>query len=526
MRNLLPIALLAFLPAAAQPPRTDSRPLPQRTQNASAPSHVYKRGDVEILTYESEESCNRLQELYRNQNSPPTPGEMTARYYLASTDGSVQPYAVRLPNGFSGGHRYPLVIQLHGLNFKEVLFGSRVMYRGMAGPMWIQPDLPVIYGQCFGRPSTFYYGMGEMDVLDVIAEMKRRFPVDPDRVFIMGHSMGGAGSYTVGLHHPDMFGGIMPIDPALWIRPDEMPKWMEPQAAIMSVPKLYPNARNVDVFFKNAGAGIQKNSTEFNDGIVAEGGFSTSESFPGKPHNFGDEYPYANFVTELIQHPIRHNPAEVKFYTNTLRYNSAYWVTIDRLKRHNADARVVATNKEGAIRITTTNIDALTLKLGAISAALAVDGQEVTKRAARSGPRLQAKRPVEAGRMEFERVGEAPRPAGAGGRRVQLAVPGRLWRRRPGSRYRGIGRHPQPARPSRHSRRIPYEGGRQSDARGCRILEFDPFRNAREQRGAEAHCGIVAVGPGAARLDFRLPEPGESVAVRSGLERQTAQCAG
>ena len=224
MRKSLLIALLAFLPAAAQPPRTDSRPVPQRMQNASAPSHVYTRGDVEILTYESEEACNRLQELYHNQNSQPTPGEMAARYYLASTDGSVQPYAVRLPNSFASGRKYPLVIQLHGLNFKEVLFGSRVMYRGMAGPMWIQPDLPVIYGQCFGRPSTFYYGMGEMDVLDVIAEMKRQFPVDPDRVFIMGHSMGGAGSYTVGLHHPDMFGGIMPLDPALWIRPDEMPQ--------------------------------------------------------------------------------------------------------------------------------------------------------------------------------------------------------------------------------------------------------------------------------------------------------------
>src|SRR5579864_4287471 len=112
---------------------------------------------------------------------------------------------------------------------------------------------------------------------------------------------------------------------------------MAPQVAIQSIAKLYPNARNVDVFFKNAGAGIQRQSTEFADGIVAAGGFATTEVFPRMPHSFGDQYPYANFVTEVMAHPIRHKVPEVKFYTNNLRYNRAYWVTIDRLAQHNAD---------------------------------------------------------------------------------------------------------------------------------------------------------------------------------------------
>src|SRR5262249_6033026 len=205
-----------------------------------------------------------------------------------------------------------------------------------------------------------------------------------------GHSMGGSGSYTVGLHYPDRFGGIMPIDAAMGPRlaqrpggnPTRPPAWMEPQIAIHTPSKLYPNARNVDVFFKTAGAGIQGRSTELPDGIVDEGGFSTTESFPGMPHNFGDAYAYAHFVTELIQHPIRRKSPEIKFYTNTLRYNRAYWVTIDRLTRHNADARVAAVcDDSGGIKVTTTNIDALTLRLGespaAAGKALVVDGTTV-----------------------------------------------------------------------------------------------------------------------------------------------------
>jgi pimeloyl-ACP methyl ester carboxylesterase len=226
--------------------------------------------------------------------------------------------------------------------------------------------------------------MGEEDILAVVEEMKRRFPVDPDRIYIMGHSMGGAGAYSVGLHYPDLFGGIGSGDPAMWSRAIDAPKWMEPQIAIQAVPNLYPNARNVDVFFKNAGAGIQRKSTEFADGILAQGGFATVEVFPRMPHSFGGQYPFANFVTEVMGHPVNRQPAEVKFYTNTLRYNRAYWVTIDRLRRHNADALVVATYKDGAIRVSNTNIDALTLRLGESPAkgkpaTLVVDGQEVLK---------------------------------------------------------------------------------------------------------------------------------------------------
>jgi pimeloyl-ACP methyl ester carboxylesterase len=347
------------------------------TQGVTAPSRVLSRGDVEIVTFETEEDYDRLQERYRStQETQPEPGTMTALYLRSRTDSSVQPYAIRLPREFSRDRSYPVVIQLHGLNFMEVLSGSRVRYQGMGGPVWIEGDLKVIYVQCFGRPSTFYRGMGEEDVLEVLDEVKRRFPVDADRVYVMGHSMGGSGSYTIGLHYPDLFGGIMPIDAAMGSmlagggaggagqnRPAP-PSWMEPQIAIHTPAKLYPNARNVDVFFKNAGAGIQRRSTEFTDGIVAEGGFSTAESFPGMPHNFGDSYAYAHFVTELIQHPIKRRPAEVKLYTNTLRYNRAYWVTVDRLTRHNADASVVATCDESSgIRIKTQNIDALTLRL-------------------------------------------------------------------------------------------------------------------------------------------------------------------
>jgi endo-1,4-beta-xylanase len=365
---------------------TSQSPAAGNWPNASAQSHVFTRGDVEIVTFETEQDYDRLQELYKeSKDKQLTPGTMGALYYRSKIDGSVQPYAVRLPIGFTRDRKYPIVLQLHGTNFHEVLSGSRLRYNGMGGPQFIQPDLPLIYVHCFGSPTSFYMGLGEEEILQVIDEVKSRFPVDPDRVFIMGHSMGGAGSYRVGLHNPDHFGGIGAGDPAMWARPEHGPEWMQAQLDIQAVPKLYPNGRNVDVFFKNAGAGIQRQSTEFADGIVAAGGFATTEVFPRMPHSFGDQYPYANFVTEVTAHPIRHKAAEVKYYTNTLHYNQAYWVTIDHLAHHNADAMITATYKDDAVRVTATNIDALSLRPleGPVPkgkpTALVVDGKELQK---------------------------------------------------------------------------------------------------------------------------------------------------
>jgi len=293
-------------------------------------SLVLKRGDLEILTFETEPDYDRLQQLFAATHQvSPQPATPTTLYLRSHMDGSVQPYAIWLPRHYTPSTRYPLLVQLHGLNPKKILGGGqRIKFQGWGGSRdrnpWLDENLPILVAQCFGRQTTSYQGMGEEDVLEIIAEVQRRFPVDPDRVYLMGHSMGGAGSYTVGLHYPDRFGGLLPMDPAMGrflTPPPDLPEWARPQVALYTPEKLFPNARNVDVFFKNAGAGIQGDSTRFTDGIVAEGGFSTTEPFPGLEHNFGHLYSYAMFLPQATLHPIARSPAEVKLFFKPIKQN-------------------------------------------------------------------------------------------------------------------------------------------------------------------------------------------------------------
>jgi poly(3-hydroxybutyrate) depolymerase len=56
--------------------------------------------------------------------------------------------------------------------------------------------------------------LSEKDVMNVLAMMRKEFNVDPDRIYLTGHSMGGAGTLFLGSKHADIFAAIAPVAPA------------------------------------------------------------------------------------------------------------------------------------------------------------------------------------------------------------------------------------------------------------------------------------------------------------------------
>lgn len=59
--------------------------------------------------------------------------------------------------------------------------------------------------------STWYVGKGHADVLEVWEDAFSTFAIDPDRVYVSGHSMGGFGSYLLPVLYPDRFAGAFPV---------------------------------------------------------------------------------------------------------------------------------------------------------------------------------------------------------------------------------------------------------------------------------------------------------------------------
>lgn len=130
------------------------------------------------------------------------------RGYYSAVDGSVQPYAVRLPPSFAGKEleRWPLHINLHGRGDKlnEVSFIQQHTGKAVADSQtWIQLDV-------FGRTNNGYRWAGETDVFEALKAVQRRYRIDNKRIVLRGFSMGGAGSWHLGLHHPSLWCSVGP----------------------------------------------------------------------------------------------------------------------------------------------------------------------------------------------------------------------------------------------------------------------------------------------------------------------------
>ena len=130
--------------------------------------------------------------------------------YRSSFDGQLVPYRIYVPRNYDKSRKYPLIVLLHGAGGDETNFleGYQALFPKFA------EERGYILASVNGRGPLSGYRQengGEQDVLDVLDLMKVRFNIDSSRTYLGGHSMGGGGTWTVGLKHRDRFSGLIPI---------------------------------------------------------------------------------------------------------------------------------------------------------------------------------------------------------------------------------------------------------------------------------------------------------------------------
>ncbi len=139
--------------------------------------------------------------------TPPIPvPDLNVDYFY---EGALQDYAMHVPASYDGKRATPLVVYLHGYTGlpEEPFHNPTGLVDAIDKKGWL-------LASALGRGDWFYRGgtPGEKDVLEVIADVSRRYRVDPDRIYLMGHSMGGYGTNNLATHHPDLFAAVAPAE--------------------------------------------------------------------------------------------------------------------------------------------------------------------------------------------------------------------------------------------------------------------------------------------------------------------------
>ena len=131
-----------------------------------------------------------------------------SKAYRSDVDQTLQPYRVFVPTAYDGKKPTPLVIALHGMGGNESSF-----FIGYDGTLLKEAERKgFLVAAPKGRATTsMYRGAAEKDVLDVLAEVRRDYNIDARRIYLMGHSMGGYGTWSVAMNHPEIFAALGPI---------------------------------------------------------------------------------------------------------------------------------------------------------------------------------------------------------------------------------------------------------------------------------------------------------------------------
>jgi len=111
-------------------------------------------------------------------------------------------YALYIPDTYCDSRRYPLIIYLAGgRGDGEYDIGGWPKHVADKG----------YFVACPVSGGKYWWQEGSKIVLAVLADLKSKYNIDENRVYVMGTSDGALGAYFLATRYPDLFGGAAPI---------------------------------------------------------------------------------------------------------------------------------------------------------------------------------------------------------------------------------------------------------------------------------------------------------------------------
>jgi hypothetical protein len=169
----------------------------------------HNAGQIAVAHKLIEQAHQRAKDL-RSGKAPWT--EVTGlvvRGYRSKIDGSVQPYGLVVPSSWKPNrpfrHRLDLWCHGRGETLSELAF---INERQKSPGQFTPADAFVLHP--YGRYSNAFKFAGEIDVLEALADVKKHYPIDDNRVVMRGFSMGGAACWQFAVHYPNQWAAAAP----------------------------------------------------------------------------------------------------------------------------------------------------------------------------------------------------------------------------------------------------------------------------------------------------------------------------
>ena len=332
----------------------------------------YRSNEVGLARTLLKTGMERAQQLREGKPAWLTATGLVVRGYISKIDGSVQPLGLVVPATYASDKikRRRLDVWLHGRDDKltELKFISdRMKSYGDFAPA----DAFVLHP--YGRYCNAFKFAGETDVFEAMEQVKKFYPIDDQRIALRGFSMGGAGAWHLGAHHPDVWAVVSPgagfAETAeyqkLGTNRAKVPAWEQKLWQLYDATDYAANFANVPVVAYNGTDDPQRQAADMMERAMKAEGFKLPRVWGT---NVGHKYTpegkkeVSRFVDESMMRGKSNQPS-IHFTTRTLRYNTRPHLTITRLERHWARADVWCDLTSSPLTIHTTNVAAFQISV-------------------------------------------------------------------------------------------------------------------------------------------------------------------
>ncbi len=321
------------------------------------------------------------------------------RGYVSKIDGSVQPYGLKVPVTYLTGDDKPrrLDFWLHGRGdtLNEIAF---IDGQSRAGGTFLPDDAFVL--DPYGRFMNAFKFAGETDVWEGLDHAAKHYPIDRNKLAMRGFSMGGAGAWHLGAHHPDKFASVNPgagfVDVKNYQKlGDKLATipWYEQKLWNLYDPLACPiNLVNTTLVAYSGEDDAQKAAADLMEAALLKDGVKMTHIIgPKTGHSYeaNAKKTVAKLVDEATNKGINREPKKVTLVTHSLKFNRVHWLQADALERHWEEARVQAEmsseGSEDLFVLKTHNLAGLTLHVRSSERGThrfprcIIDGQEIAR---------------------------------------------------------------------------------------------------------------------------------------------------
>ncbi len=339
-----------------------------------------EKQDTEYITAQLKDAIASAQLIAQSVDPYRDKRGALVKAYHSEIDNRLQPYSVYVPLNYDSKRAYPLVVGLHGAWSNHFLHLKRLFGKGnQPGESDVKakkymPELKPV--DCIvacpnGRETMGYSGIAEEDVWRVVADVKRAYNIDENRIYLTGLSMGGGGTWAIGLHYPDRFAAIAPVcgwtDPKISVGERQLASYEKQFMELSSSLNIAENAQHlpIHIFHGDADKAVDVEHSRVMNERLHELGYNVEYTeYPGVGHNSWDySYADAQLFDWFLKYKRNPYPKHLRYKTSNPNYNQAYWARIDEFTQLRQFATIDATITGNTIDVKTDNVERYSLSL-------------------------------------------------------------------------------------------------------------------------------------------------------------------